>query len=110
MATSTLISLLVTHYNLSQTKGNGYIVTVSKGLRRIVTSYLGTECTIPSAYLLHRYSYFPKNDCYKRQTSMVTTICIILVMSNEITILCQPLLVSAPCSSVEVGCRSVPTC
>jgi hypothetical protein len=33
------------HYNLLQTKCNGYIITVSNGLSRIVTSYLGIKCT-----------------------------------------------------------------
>jgi hypothetical protein len=65
MATPMLISLLVTHYNISQTKCNVSIVTVNKGLRRIVTSYVGTECTRPTHDLLNRYSYIlPKNDCY----------------------------------------------
>jgi len=35
--------LHVTPYTLPQTKCNGYIVTVTKGLSGIVTSYLGTN-------------------------------------------------------------------
>jgi hypothetical protein len=58
MTTLAPIFLPVTHYNSTPAKCVGKIVPVNNGLSQIVTSYLGTECTKPSHYLLQRYSTF----------------------------------------------------
>ncbi len=52
--------LSITCYFSPQIKFNGYIITVSNGLSRILTSYQDIKCTKPSRYSLHRY--FPKHD------------------------------------------------
>ncbi len=46
--------LPVTCYISPQIKFNGYIITVSNGLSRIVTSYQDIKCTNPRRYSLHR--------------------------------------------------------
>jgi hypothetical protein len=47
----------------SQTKCNGFIVTITNGLSRIVTNYLGIKCTKPSV-TCYTVTYILKHDRY----------------------------------------------